>query len=272
MNDFFNSSEIKTVTICGKTLNAKDVAKIVAFSNAGSIAWSGAETWVSPTRVTTILAKFFLGKNDEAFEERQKLANELGAKVATGYPTYGEGYNEYFAEVINDAINWVSYWGGLKLYTCLRKNEDGSRFIDVDKLEALLDFKLGDDVRERLTYVTAKKDDDDWVFDSATGRAFRDTATVGILCEVQDAVNLVDSITQEAIHFVKRGVTTFEEIANESYAINIDRMTQGDIDDVVKAIKESGATPEEYTVFFSQDYNDAQIIETSRLTLSLIHI
>lgn len=260
MNNFFTTSTTKTVTINGKNLTAVDIAKIVAFG-PNTVQWDGRDTWVSPYAAVTLVSRFLTG------EPNEKLEQKLGAKISTGYPAYGDGYEEDFANVIQDAVRWVAYWGGLKLYTCLRKNADGeSRFIDIDKLESTLEIDLGDAVRERLTHVRACKDiDGDWTFDSATGRAFRDNATKGILYEIADAVNLVDLITKEALTFVKRGVTTFEEIANESYAINIDRMPQGDIDDVVQAIKESGVTPEEYTVYFSLKYNECHAVPTADL-------
>jgi hypothetical protein len=263
MNNFFNSSDAKTVTVNGATFTAMEVAKVIAFGQK-TIQWDGADTWIYPTAATNLLAIFC---TDEAGEEREQLIDELAAKVTTGYPTGGKGFNEGFANVIDEAIEQVHKWGSLKLYTCLRKNEDGSRFIDLDKLESMLGFSLGDSVRERLTHVQARKDED-WVFDDATGRSFRDNATVGVLYAIQDAVNLVENVTKEALHFVRRGLTTFEEIANESYAINIDRMTQSDIDDVVQALNDSGVKAEEYTVFFSKQYNDAQCIETSRLNES----
>jgi len=260
MNNFFTPSTAKTVNINGTNLTAIDIAKIVAFGPS-TIQWDGRDTWISSYAATTLVSRFL---NGEANEESEQ---ELGAKVSTGYPAYGEGYDENFARVVNDACQRIAHWGGLKLYTCLRKNgESKFRFIDLEKLEAMLEIDLGDAVRERLTHVKAYKDvDGDWTFDSATGRAFRDNATKGILYEIADAVNLVELVTKEALVFVKRGLTTFEEIANESYAINIDRMTQSDIDDVVQAIQESGVTPEEYTAYFSFKYNECHAVPTEDL-------
>jgi hypothetical protein len=260
MNNFFNTNTVKTVNINGKTMTAKDIAKIVAFGPQ-PVRWNGSDTWVSPYGAVTLVSRFLNGELNEELEQ------QLGAKVSTGYPGHGENYNKEFAEVVNEALEWVSYWGGLKLYTCLRKNEGGeSRFIDLDKLESMLEIELGDKVRERLSEVRACKDvDGDWVFESASGRAFRDNATKGILCEIAAAVNLIEDVTRLALVYVKRGLVTLEEIANESKAINIDRMTRGDIDEIVQAIKDSGVTPEEYTAYFSVKYNECQVVPTSDL-------
>lgn len=262
-NEFFTQSDVKTINVNGTTFTALDVAKIIAFGPR-AIHWDGNDTWISLTGATTILAKFCIR---EEGQEQLDLIQELGAKVAKGYPSFGEHYDADFTGVIDSAIQTVAFWGSLKLYTCLTKKEDGTRFINLDRLEAALDLKLGDAVRERLSLVTANKDEDgDWTFYGACGRSFRENATKGILYEIADAVNLIDLVTKEAIQIVKRGFTTFEEIAKESYAIDIDRMTQSDIDDVVQAIKESGVQPEEYTAYFSHSYNECQCAPTSELS------
>jgi hypothetical protein len=252
MNDFFNTNTPDTVNVNGNSLTALDVAKIALLGNT-RVHWNGADTYVSTARISNELARFFLDDK----QEQEKLADKLFRASTWGYSSKNEAFDEQTAKVLTEAQNIGIDWATSRLYTCLTKNEDGTRFINVDKLEATLDVKLGDSVRERLTLVTAKKDvDGDWVFDSATGRSYKDNATVGILEAVGEAVNMVDIVTKEALHFVRRGITNFEEIANESYALDIDRMTAGDIADVKQAIVESGVTPEEYTVFFSQAYNE----------------
>jgi len=146
-------------------------------------------------------------------------------------------------------------WGSKKLYTCLTKKIEGTeeRHINLDRLEAALGIELGDTVRERLSYVTACKDDDgDWRFDSATGRSYRDTATIGILTEVRDAVQFFPTMLKHVIDYAKQGYSNFEEIAEESYSIKLDRWTQSDEDDIKRALADANVTPDRYTAYYTK--------------------
>ena len=256
MNDFFKTNTTDTINVNGNPLTAMDIAKIAGLGNS-RIAWCGSDTYISANKISNTLADFFTD-NDA---DREQLADDLFMTVSWSYNGKNERFEEQSAKVMRDAQSIILDWATARLYTCLKKGVvSESRFINLDKLEAMLDVKLGDSVRERLSYVEVQKDvDGDWVFDSATGRSYRENATVGILTEIADAVNLVESATKEALHFVRRGVTDFEEICNESYALNIDRMPAGDIEDIKQAIADSGVTPQEYTAYFSQSYNECQI-------------
>lgn len=250
MNDFFTTTNTETYTIRTTkgdfTFTAMDIAKIVAFGDR-HIAWDGSDTWISSAAVADMLALFCT----EEGEERGQLRQELCSKV----DTYTDKADDDLKAIINQARDIVTLWGSLKLYTCLSKKFQGSeeRFINLDKLESMLGIELGDKVRERLTNVSATKDvDGDWVFESATGRSYRDTATIGVLVEIRDAVNLFDDLLRHSIDIAKQGFSTFEEIARESFSIKIDRMTQGDIDDIVAALKAADLTPDRYTVYFTK--------------------
>ena len=250
MNDFFNTNTVKTYSIRTTkgdfTFTAQDIAKVVAFGKR-YITWSGAETWVSAEAVADMLATFCTEEGEERGQLRKTLAESIDP--------YAPQKDKAFKAIVNEARDILTQWGSLKLYTCLYKIVQGSdeRFINLDKLEAMLGIDLGDTVRERLTKVSAFKDiDGDWVFESATGRSYRDTATIGVLVEIRDAVNLFDDILAHSIEIAKQGFNTFEEIARESFSIKIDRMTQGDIDDIVAALKAADTTPDRYSVYYTK--------------------
>ena len=249
MNDFFNTNNTNTYTVRTTkgdfTFTAIDIAKIVAFGER-YITWSGSETWISASAVADMLAIFCT----EEGEERGQLRTELCGKV----DVYTDQEDKAFKAIISEARDIVTGWGSKKLYTCLTKKfqDSDERYINLDRLEAALGIELGDTVRERLSYVTATKDEDgDWRFDSATGRSYRDTATIGILTEVRDAVQFFPTMLKHCIEIAKQGFTTFEEIAQESFSIKLDRWPQGDIDDMVAALKNEDLTPDRYTVYFS---------------------
>lgn len=250
MNDFFNTTNTETYTIRTTkgdfTFTAMDIAKIVAFGER-YISWDGADTWISAEAVADMLAIFCT----EEGEERGQLRRSLNAKV----DIYTDGADEYFKAIIYAARDIVSLWGAKKLYTCLTKKIEGTeeRHINLDRLEAALGIELGDTVRERLSYVTATKDDDgDWRFDSATGRSFHETATIGILTEVRDAVQFFPTMLKHVIEHAKQGVATFEEIAEASYSINLSRWTQSDKDDIKRALAEANVTPDRYAVYYTK--------------------
>ena len=249
MNDFFNTNTTKTCSIRTTkgdyNLTAQDVAKIVAFGER-YIAWDGADTWIAAAAVADSLAIFCT----EEGEERGQLRKELCNKV----DSYTDEEDKALKAIVNEARDILTQWGSLKLYTCLRKNEDGeSKYIDLDRLEAALGIELGDTVRERLSHVQAYKDvDGDWCFDSATGRSFRETATIGILTEVRDAVQFFPTMLKHVIEHAKQGVATFEEIAEASYSIDLDRWPQGDIDDIKNALAEADITPDRYAVYYTK--------------------
>lgn len=250
MNDFFNTTNTETYTIRTTkgdfTFTAMDIAKIVAFGER-YISWDGADTWISAEAVADMLAIFCT----EEGEERGQLRRSLNAKV----DIYTDGADEYFKAIIYAARDIVSLWGAKKLYTCLSKNivNTEERHINLDRLEAALGIELGDTVRERLSYVTVTKGDDgDWVFKSATGRSFRDTATIGILTEVRDAVQFFPTMLKHVTEYAKQGYSSFEEIAEASFSINLDRWTQSDEDDIKRALVEANITPDRYAVYYTK--------------------
>jgi hypothetical protein len=249
MNDFFNTNTTKTYSISTTkgdyTFTAQDIAKIVAFGER-YITWSGSETWISASAVADMLAIFCT----EEGEERGQLRTELCAKV----DIYTDQEDKAFKAIINEARDVLVEWGSAKLYTCLAKKFQGSeeRYINLDRLEAALGIELGDTVRERLSHVAVFKDSDgDWVFDSATGRSYRDTATIGILTEVRDAVQFFPTMLKHCIEIAKQGFSTFEEIAEESFSIKLERWTQSDKDDMKRALAQEDLTPDCYTVYFT---------------------
>lgn len=261
MNDFFNTTNNETYTIRTTTgdftFTAMDIAKVVAFGER-YIAWDGANTWISAEAVADMLGTFCT----EEGEERGQLRDDLREKA----DIYSSSKDEALQAIIYAARDILSVWGNAKLYTCLRKNADGeSKYIDLDKLEAMLGIDLGDTVRERLSYVTASKTDEEWCFDSATGRAFRETATIGILTEVRDAVQLFPTVLKHCIGYAKQGLRTFEEMAAESYSIDIERMTQSDIDDLKQAIADADVQPDRYSVYLTK-HNDFHISVTEEVT------
>ena len=250
MNDFFNTNTTKTYGISTTkgdfTFTAQDIAKVVAFGER-YIHWDGANTWISSSAVADLLAIFC---TDEG-EERGDLRADLCEKT----DIYTDKEDKALQSIINDARDILTQWGSAKLYTCLRKKFEGSeeKYIDLDKLEALLGIKLTDAVRERLSNVSAIKDaDGDWKFESATGCSFRDTATIGILCEIHDAVQFFPTMLKHVIEYAKQGYATFEEIAEASYSIKLERWTQGDEDDIKRALIEANVKPDNYTAYFTK--------------------
>ena len=253
MNDFFNTKTPKTYTISTTkgeyTFTAKDIAKVVAFGER-HITWSGSETWIASSAVADMLAIFC---TDEG-EERGALRADLCEKA----DVYTDKEDEALKSIIYDARDILTEWGGAKLYTCLSKKFEGSeeKYINLDKLEAMLGIELSDTVRERLSHVSVTKDSDgDWMFDSATGRAFRDTATIGILCEIRDAVQFFPTMLKHVIECAKQGCANFEEIAEQSFSIKLERWTQSDEDDIKRALIEADVTPDRYTVYLTR-HND----------------
>ena len=261
MNDFFTTTNNETYTIRTTTgdftFTAMDIAKVVAFGER-YIAWSGSETWISAEAVADMLGTFCT----EEGEERGQLRDDLREKV----DIYSGSKDEALQSIIYSARDILSVWGNKKLYTCLRKKFGGSeeKYINLDKLEAMLGIELGDTVRERLSNVSVTKSDDEWCFDSATGRAYRETATIGILTEVRDAVQLFPTVLKHCIGYAKQGVRTFEEMAAESYAIDIERMTQSDIDDLKQAIADADVQPDRYSVYLTK-HNDFHISVTEEV-------
>ncbi len=249
MNDFFNTNTTKTYSIRTTkgdyTFTAQDIAKIVAFGDR-YITWSGLETWIAPGAVADMLALFCT----EEGEERGQLRGQLCNKV----DTWESDKDAALVDIIDDARNILSQWGGLKLYTCLSKKFEGSdeKYINLDKLEAMLGIELGDAVRERLSHVSVKKDSDgDWVFIGATGVGYRETATIGILVEVRDAVQFFPTMLKHVLEFAKAGYETFEQIMAASGSMNIARWTQGDIQDIKQALVDANVQPDRYTVYFT---------------------
>ena len=250
MNDFFNTNTTKTYSIRTTkgdyTFTAQDIAKVVAFGER-YISWDGADTWIAPAAVADMLGTFCTEEGEERSQLRSLLCNKVDTWESEG--------DKDFRAIVNEARDILTEWGSKKLYTCLSKKFQGSdeRFINLDRLEAALGIELGDTVRERLSYVTASKDDDgDWRFDSATGRSYRDTATIGILTEVRDAVQFFPTMLKHVIGYAKEGYATFEEIAEESYSINLERWTQGDIDDIKQALADANVTPDTYTAYYTK--------------------
>jgi hypothetical protein len=253
MNDFFNTNTAKTYSISTTkgdyTLTAQDIAKIVAFGER-YIHWDGAETWIAPSAVADLLAIFCTEEGAERGELRTLLTEKTDI--------YTDKEDKAFKSIVNDARDILTEWGSAKLYTCLRKKFEGSdeKFINLDKLETMLGIELTDAVRERLSHVSVTKDSDgDWRFDSATGRSYRETATIGILCEIHDAVQFFPTMLKHVIEYAKQGFTTFEEIAEESFSIDLERWTQGDEDDIKRALAEANITPDRYTVYLTK-HND----------------
>ena len=256
MNDFFNTNTTKTYTIRTTkgdfTFTAMDIAKIVAFGER-YITWDGADTWIASGAVADMLATFCTEEGEERFELRADLCEKVD--------TYTDKSDEDFKAIVNEARDIVTEWGAKKLYTCLTKKVEGTdaRHINLDRLEAALGIELGDAVRERLSYVTASKDSDgDWRFDSATGRSYRDTATIGILTEVRDAVQFFPIMLKHCIEYAKQGYKNLDEIAEASYSVNLDRWTQSDEDDIKRALAEANVTPDRYAVYLSK-HNDFSI-------------
>lgn len=249
MNDFFNTNTTNTYSIRTTkgdyTFTAQDIAKIAAFGER-YIAWDGAETWIASAAVADMVAIFCT----EEGEERGKLREELCGKV----DSYSYNANDEFRVIVNEARDILTQWGSLKLYTTLRKNEDGeSKFIHPDRLEAALGIDLGDTVRERLSHVQVFKDTDgDWIFDSATGRSYRETATIGILTEIRDAVQFFPTMLKHCIAVAKEGHNTLEKIAEASYSIDLDRWPNSDVDDMVAALSNEDLTPDRYSVYYTK--------------------
>ena len=250
MNDFFNTNTTATYSIRTTkgdyTFTAQDIAKIVAFGER-YITWSGADTWIASGAVADMLAIFCTEDGDERGQLRQELCGKVDI--------YTDNEDKAFKAIINDARDILQDWGSKKLYTCLSKKFGGSdeRYINLDRLEAALGIELGDTVRERLSYVSVTKDSDgDWVFESATGRSYRETATIGILEQVRDAVQFFPVMLKHVIGYAKEGYATFEAIAEESYSINLERWTQGDIDDIKQALADANVTPDTYVAYYTQ--------------------
>lgn len=243
MNNFSTTSDLKTATVNGVKLTPKEIAKILAFSNS-RMQWDGKNTWMSHTSAVSIIFNF----TTEDAVERERL-----------YEEYESSEDRSLDVVISQGRFMAQSWGSLRLHTCLKKDEDGTRIISLDRLEVALGIELGDTVRERLSLVTAKKEqDDEWLFEGACGKSRHNTATEGILVAIGYAANSVERITEEALCFVRRGITDFDSIARQSYNINAERMTPTDIDNVKRAIEESGVKPEVYSAFFSKVYNECQ--------------
>lgn len=250
MNDFFNTNTTKTYSISTTkgdyTFTAQDIAKIVAFGER-YISWDGADTWIASTAVADMLGTFCTEEGEERGQLRSLLCNKVDTWESEG--------DKDFRAIVNEARDILTEWGSKKLYTCLTKKIEGTdaRHINLDRLEAALGIELGDTVRERLSYVTASKDSDgDWVFESATGRAYRDTATIGILTEVRDAVQFFPTMLKHVIGYAKEGYTSFEEIAEASYSINLERWTQSDEDDIKRALIDANVTPDTYTAYYTK--------------------
>lgn len=250
MTDFFNTTTTKTYTINTTkgefVFTAQDIAKVVAFGER-YIAWSGADTWISAEAVADMLAVFCTDDGEERGQLRQDLRNKV--------EIHGDSQDDALRAIIYDAREVLAQWGGKKLYTCLSKKSQGSeeKHINLDKLEATLGIELGDTVRERLTYVGVQKDSDgDWVFETATGRSYRETATIGILSEIRDAVQFFPTMLKHVIGYAKQGYATFEEIAEASYSIDLERWTQSDEDDIKRALAEANVTPDRYSVYFTK--------------------
>lgn len=250
MNDFFNTTNTETYTIRTTkgdfTFTALDIAKIVAFGER-YVQWDGTETWIASSAVADMLATFCT----EEGQERIELSNDLCEKV----DIYTDKSDDDFKAIVHAARDIVSDWGSKKLYTCLTKKiaNTEARHINLDRLEAALGIELGDTVRERLSYVSVQKDvDGDWCFESATGRVWRDTATIGILCEVRDAVQFFPTMLKHVTEYAKQGYSTFEEIAEESWSIKLDRWPQSDIDDIKQALADADVQPDKYTAYFTK--------------------
>ena len=263
MNDFFTTNQASTYTISTTkgefTFTARDIAKVVAFGQR-HIHWDGAETWIAPSTIADILATFCTDEGEEQGQLRQDLAERTDI--------FTDKADKAFKNIINEARDIITEWGAAKLYTCLTKKIEGTdeRHINLDKLESTLGVELGDTVRERLSYVTASKDvDGDWVFDSAAGRSYRDTATIGILVEIRDAVQFFPTMLKHVIDYAKQGHATFEEIAEASYAINLNRWTQSDEDDIKRALIEANVKPDTYAVYVTK-HNDFSVTLASEVT------
>ena len=246
--EFFQSQPtIATVSIDGKQLTALECAKIIAFQKRHFIGFSR-DGWVSVDTAKHAIANFFLGDSDEARPKRE----EFYAK----FVRYEDAFSIEEFNVLGKATDIIDEWRKLKLYTTLSKaDENGTRFVNASKLEALLGIDFPQEAIDRLEKLEISKDDDgDWAFNNVFGRSWYDTATEGLLYEVRHAINLQESLVYHAENAVRDGYTTFEEVRSR-LGLREQRFTMADKLFLQDFILNTDITPVQYTVFYTT-HND----------------
>jgi hypothetical protein len=245
--EFFQSQPtVATVSIDGKQLTALDCAKIIAFQKRHFISWSN-DMWVSVNTAYHALANFFFGDEDGMRPQREAFYAKFNQ--------YEDAFSMQEYEVLSKATDIVCDWGKLKLYTCLTKNEDGTRSVNTSKLETMLGIDLPSEATARLqTLVIDKDEDGDWKFLNIFGGSFYDTATEGLLYEVRHAINLQHSLSYHADQAMRDGYQGFDDICNKMM-LKTDRLTAIDRTFLATHILDSNIKPEEYTVFYTR-HND----------------
>lgn len=243
--DFFNNTP-NTFTIDStqgrKTFGAMDIAKVVAFGKR-TIHWDGSDTWISRDAMAYMLADFCTQEGEERDQLRKQLTDMTDL--------YTNTEDRDFINLLDEANRILLGWATSKLYTCVKNGH-----INLDKLESLLGIELGDTVRMRLSQVEAyKSSDGDWVFNSASSKSYRETATIGVLTEIRDAVNFFEDNFERCINLAKQGYKTLEEMGEASYSIDLERWTCDDIDDMVDALKAANTQPDPYTVYLTRHYD-----------------
>jgi len=251
MNNFFNTTSQSTVTVNGNTLTALDIAKVIAFSKK-YIQWDGSETWISNEGALNLVCIAVTNTQ----EETDNLFDSLKDKVTHFCPDNSE-YAKNLRRLISEGLDIVYGWAKLKMYTCIPAVADQeSRFINLDKLESMLGYELGDTVRERLSLVEVERhaEDNEWKFKGPQGTSWRNSATEGVLCEIRDAVNLIELLVDYCKTEIERGYRTVEDIAyKQPYALQLDFMTAGDIADLKSTLAEIKVKPVEFTVYVNKN-------------------
>lgn len=246
--EFFQSQPtIATVSIDGKQLTALECAKIIAFQKRHFIGFSR-DGWVSVDTAKHAIACFFLGDSDEARPKRE----EFYAK----FVRYEDAFSIEEFNVLGKATDIIDEWRKLKLYTTLSKADDnGTRFVNASKLEALLGIDFPQEAIDRIEKLEISKDDDgDWTFNNVFGRSYYDTATEGLLYEVRHAINLQESLQYHAENALRDGYNTFEDVRSR-LGLREQRFTLADKLFLQDFIMNSDITPVQYTVFYTT-HND----------------
>lgn len=246
--EFFQSQPtVPTVSIDGKELTALECAKIIAFQKVHFIGFSR-DGWVSVDTAHRAIARFFFGDSDETRPQRDEFYNK--------FTRYEDTFNREEYNVLGKAVDIIDGWRTLKLYTCLTKaDEEGTRKLNVSKLQALLGLDFPQETIDRLEKLEIGKDvDGDWTFNNVFGRSYYDTATEGILYEVRHAINLQESLEYHVNNAIRDGYTLFEEVVSR-LGLRDTRFTLADKLFVQDLIINTDIKPEEYTVFYTT-HND----------------
>lgn len=234
---FFNTTTEATINVNGTNLNALDIAKICSFGPK-VVYFEGKDTFCSTNTVSAIIARYF-GKDDA---ETDKIMDKL----------WGSGADSTDRAVLRQAATIIQEWATLKLYTCTVKTETSPsiKYVNWTKVQSMLGFEFSSDVMLRLAFVTCKRDelDNEWQFFGSGGRSFADTASIGILHAIQDAVNFEANAEREVREKMAMGYTTLDEIADNGW-LKLTRIPLQDQEMLWRLIADCGIVPEPFTIY-----------------------